>query len=272
MTVNELRLFPVGVAEELRSYVYMYVDPRNDEVFYIGKGENNRVFSHLKDADDLKRNSRKVERIRTIWNAGHEVLIRVHRHGMTPDQAFHVEASLIELHPDSENEVEGHHSSELGDRLVTDLVSEKQREKAEIDFPAVLINIRKEWLRIRPNASKPVDRDQLYKSTRTAWDIQPLRHTTVKYAISTAFGIIREVYNISDWVPAIVNADGSPRDEDGRWMFNGNVAAEKQYLVGKAIDFLQKAGAQNPIKWLDKHDQKDPVSGVGDISAKGSIG
>ena len=55
-------------------------------------------------------------------------------------------------------------------------------------------------------------------------------------------------------------------------MFNGNVAAEKQYLVGKAIDFLQKAGAQNPIKWLDKHDQKDPVSGVGDISAKGSIG
>jgi uncharacterized protein len=253
MNRNETRFFPVGIAEDLQSYVYLYVDPRNDEIFYVGKGEGDRVFSHLVEAQKTEKKSEKLNRIRDIWNSGNDVILRLHRHGLTSAEAFHVEASLIELFPDATNEVEGYQSISFGDRLVSDVINEKQRLQANIDFPAVLINIRKEWLRIRPRASRAVDAGQLLESTRTAWDIQPSRHKTVKHAISVAFGLVREVYNIREWLPATVNADGTLRPEDGRWMFKGDVASDKRHLVGTAIDHLQKPGAQNPIKWLDRN-------------------
>jgi len=37
-------------------YVYVYIDPRNHEEFYIGKGQGQRKLAHLADAG----NSRKV--------------------------------------------------------------------------------------------------------------------------------------------------------------------------------------------------------------------
>ena len=249
---NELRAFPVGVAEQLDSYVYLYQDPNTEEVFYIGKGQGNRVFNHLDEADDIRRKSAKVERIRKIWHDELDVIVQIHRHSMTPEEALHVEASLIEIFPDATNEVEGHHSSNIGARLVSDLISEKQREQVAFDFPIVLINIRKAWLKIRPKATRTVDPGLLYNHTRTAWAIQPSRHKKVKHAAAVAFGIIREVFEIDRWTPADVNADLTSRDsEDGRWMFDGRVATDKLHLVGKAIDHLQKPGAQNPIKWLD---------------------
>ena len=50
---------PEEVIEQLNSYVYVYIDPRNNEPFYIGKGKGNRLFSHLNESTE----SRKVERI-----------------------------------------------------------------------------------------------------------------------------------------------------------------------------------------------------------------
>ena len=37
------------VAKILKSYVYVYIDPRNGEPFYIGKGKDNRAFTHLSE-------------------------------------------------------------------------------------------------------------------------------------------------------------------------------------------------------------------------------
>jgi uncharacterized protein len=254
MKMNAIRSFPAGVSEELLSYVYIYVDPRDDAIFYVGKGVGDRVFSHLNQAENDFISidpSTKVKRIQNIWNDKQDVIIRIHRHGLTPQEALHVEASLIQLFPDSENEVEGHASYELGDRLVSDLINEKTKEKAEFNFPVVLINIRKEWLRIKPTLGKAVDSNQLYMSTRTAWDIQPARHKSVRHAVATAFGLVRQIYSIKEWLPADVNADGTSRAEDSRWMFVGDIDLEKQHLVGKAVDHLQKPGAQNSIRWLD---------------------
>ena len=55
-----MKSFSRSIAKELKSYVYLYIDPRNDEIFYVGKGNNNRCFSHLKDESE----SDKVVRIR----------------------------------------------------------------------------------------------------------------------------------------------------------------------------------------------------------------
>ena len=37
---------PAGVAEQLKWYVYRLIDPCNGETFYVGKGQDDRVFDH----------------------------------------------------------------------------------------------------------------------------------------------------------------------------------------------------------------------------------
>ena len=41
---SELKEFSKGVAEKLKCYVYKLIDPRNGQVFYIGKGTGNIHF------------------------------------------------------------------------------------------------------------------------------------------------------------------------------------------------------------------------------------
>jgi uncharacterized protein len=40
--------FPPEVVQRLEVYVYRLIDPRNGATFYIGKGQGNRVFAHVR--------------------------------------------------------------------------------------------------------------------------------------------------------------------------------------------------------------------------------
>ncbi len=44
--------FTSKVADQLKYYVYLYIDPRDSKTFYIGKGTGNRAFTHLKGIID----------------------------------------------------------------------------------------------------------------------------------------------------------------------------------------------------------------------------
>jgi hypothetical protein len=72
-------------------YVYVYIDPRNLEPFYYGKGCGARQFSHLSDVKE----SEKTARIRQIEKDGQEPIVRVIATGLTEEQAFLVEKTLI---------------------------------------------------------------------------------------------------------------------------------------------------------------------------------
>ena len=95
--------FKPGVAERLGHYVYRLIDPRNGRTFYVGRGQENRVFAHVndelalgEDEDDL---SEKLETIREIKRANLEPIHVVHRHGMDETTAVEVEAALIDIIP-----------------------------------------------------------------------------------------------------------------------------------------------------------------------------
>jgi hypothetical protein len=72
-------------------YVYVYIDPRNYEEFYYGKGKGNRKDSHLTDESD----SEKAKRIREIKKIGLSPIIRVIVRDLTEKEAFLIEKTLI---------------------------------------------------------------------------------------------------------------------------------------------------------------------------------
>ena len=79
--------------EEKKSeyYVYVYIDPRNFEEFYYGKGKGNRKESHLLDESD----SEKAKRIKEILKQNLKPIIRVIVRDLTENEAFLVEKTLI---------------------------------------------------------------------------------------------------------------------------------------------------------------------------------
>jgi hypothetical protein len=72
-------------------YVYVYIDPRNYEEFYYGKGRDSRKEAHLSDKSD----SEKVKRIEDIKKDGCKPIIRVIARNLSQDDAFLVEKTLL---------------------------------------------------------------------------------------------------------------------------------------------------------------------------------
>jgi len=72
-------------------YVYVYIDPRNFEEFYYGKGTGSRKTAHLSDDSDTE----KAKRIKAIKKEGLEPIIKVIAKGLTEKEAFLVEKTLI---------------------------------------------------------------------------------------------------------------------------------------------------------------------------------
>ncbi|GAA1482383.1 hypothetical protein GCM10009624_28230 [Gordonia sinesedis] len=61
------REFSARVAEQLGWYVYALRDPRDNRVFYIGKGKGNRVFAHANAVDFASVDDHDMELDRS-WN------------------------------------------------------------------------------------------------------------------------------------------------------------------------------------------------------------
>jgi hypothetical protein len=89
-------------------YVYVYIDPRNHEEFYFGKGKGSRKDSHLHDGSD----SEKTRRISAIQKAGLQPIIRVIARELSEHEALLVEKTLLwKLGRQLTNVSSGHYSN-----------------------------------------------------------------------------------------------------------------------------------------------------------------
>ena len=69
------------ILRKMKFYVYILSDPSDNEIFYVGKGKNNRAFSHLTNPNDNPI-TRKIKEIR---NKGLEPKIEFLVHGVEDD-------------------------------------------------------------------------------------------------------------------------------------------------------------------------------------------
>ena len=90
-------MFDIKTIEHLKYYVYLLIDPKTDEPFYVGKGIGNRVFNHVKCAlENEETSNSKYEEIRRIKDEGNDVKHLIVRHGLTEKNAFEIESALID--------------------------------------------------------------------------------------------------------------------------------------------------------------------------------
>lgn len=91
-------------------YVYVYIDPRNYEEFYYGKGKGSRKNAHLASASD----SEKSARILGIRKEGLEPIIRVIARGLTEAEALLIEKTLLwKLGKNLTNIASGHYAEKF---------------------------------------------------------------------------------------------------------------------------------------------------------------
>lgn len=234
--------------EKLRSYVYLYIDPRDNSVFYVGKGTNNRCFSHLSDNNE----SHKAARIAELKKLGHEPRIEILRHGLTSDEAHHVESAAIDLlglHALT-NRVTGHHTTAQGRAEINELQTILDARTVDITHPCVLITINRMF-------THGMSVHEIYDATRSAWVVNPERHNP-ELALSLFQGVIREVFEIAAWVPGGTtmkqrDAGGRAEPRLSRYEFVGQVAEPeiRNRYVGKAPGLDIRPGAQNPIRYVN---------------------
>ena len=249
--------FPLSVIEKLDYYVYLLIDPENKQVFYVGKGIGNRIFAHINAALTDATPSDKLDKIRAIRSNGREVNHIVHRHGLTEEEAFEVEAALIDFIGLSglTNQIQGYNSDDRGQMTVAEVISKYQAPIAEITEPVILITVNRFYRR-------GMSAEMLYEITRGNWVIG-VRRNKAKYAFSIYKGVIREVYEIERWLSAPIEDTEKKRQwvtensiegeakRTNRWQFEGRVAEDLQHYVGASTENYQVLGAQNPIRYVN---------------------
>ena len=206
--------FSPEVIKELRYYVYRLIDPRDGLTFYVGKGKDNRIFEHVRDAvrsDNEEENKvLKREIIQQIYDCGLEPLHIIHRHGLQDDEMAHiVEAAVMDAFFNLSNVVKGHGSNQYGPATTEQLKRKYGAEGIPEDMPIMIIKITdngisatKNNLNIEDDTS--YDRDDLYYHTvRARWPIGKKRceqlNQTPHHVLAMYNGICVGVYKPDKW-------------------------------------------------------------------------
>ncbi len=194
-------MFDEKTIQQLRFYVYLLIDPKTDEPFYVGKGKANRVFDHVRGALKNTAPSDKYDIIKRIEASGQKVKHLIVRHGLNEKQALEIESSLIDVFkfiPKLSHYVQGNiqggiNAIEKG-LMTTDEIIRLYRAVPldSIEKNCVIININRTYQRGAGN-------DAIYRATKETWKIKTERISGLKFVLSEYKGLIVEVFEVEKW-------------------------------------------------------------------------
>jgi uncharacterized protein len=238
---EERTVFTPEVSEKLKTYVYRLIDPRNGETFYVGKGQGNRVFDHIREQVDDTDPSNKLRRIRDIHLAGFDVGHVIHRHGMDDRTAFEVKAAIMDAYPVLTNEVSGRASAEFGAMHAKEIIRWYTATPAVFDHKAVLINVNR-WSA----------ETSLYEATRYAWKVSLAKARQAEVVLATRQGLIVGAFIPSQGLAATAENFPGRDPVPGRFGFIGTEAPEavaQLYLQKRVPDEYRRPGSANPVRY-----------------------
>lgn len=219
-------------------YVYLFRNPIDKNIFYIGKGTGPRAENLNNRNEKTKAVIDEIRRTRTEPIAD---IIEILRDNLDEDTAKQLEGAAIDLIgiPPLTNLIRGtgirkwkrkENIARLDEMKTKELEEFIDPDEANITEPAILIRINQLY-------RYGMDADSLYDATRGVWVIGGRedggRRDGVKYAFSVFKGIIMEVYKIKKWYLAGTqatfyktrpNANKPWKYDPPRWEFEGEIA------------------------------------------------
>lgn len=97
---------------------------------------------------------------------------------------------------------------------------------------------------------------ELYDATRGVWKVSA-RREGARYALAVHDGLVREVYEVTEWLPAgsteYVASRVTKDSHRGRWEFVGSVApvAVRSRYLGESVAHYFEPGNQNPVRYVN---------------------
>ncbi|MFY0483171.1 LEM-3-like GIY-YIG domain-containing protein [Flavobacterium sp. PLA-1-15] len=253
-------LFSQKTQEELKSYVYILIDPRDNKIFYVGKGHGNRIFSHINEVIFNPSITEKLETIRAIKAVNLNVKHFIVKHGLEEKEALIVESVLIDFLTFRDfaevakisNIVAGHNSFNQGIKTINEcemLYDCEELKKEDIKHKVLVININKTYDNKRKKKSdNPVyDRPNIYEATRGWWVLDKNRAENSDFVLAEYKGIIRAIFRPEKWVQDIEYRGTK------RWGFEGSEITTKEILdiyMNKEVPKIR--GMANPIRYFEK--------------------
>lgn len=236
--------FKQSVTEALKCYVYALIDPRDNRIFYIGKGTGNRVYQHAQAAITEDSQSVKLSTIREIQNLGLTVRHYIIRHNLTEHEAYLVESTIIDLltYPAFNKEniltniVSGHHQWDEGiktDEEINILYDCPKIEPIPGD-KLLLVSLTKSYNQSK--ASGVYRRANDYESARKYWAISPDKADKIDYILGIYRGVVRIVIDVKNNYPCEVAEDGTVFKKP-RFAFVGDVVQDSPYLNKDVTDY-----------------------------------
>ena len=243
--------FKQSVKEALGYYVYALVDPRNNRVFYVGKGAGNRVFQHAKGELPEESQSLELDTIRSILDAGKLVHCYILRHNLTEKDA---ESALGEFLGDKGSNM---------NELVTKIVSRPHQWNHPWDegikttnayiwgCPKIepikgenlmLVSLNKSYdqknaIDVLYNSPKIIDSTSIYESTRKYWRVSVERAREMDYVLGVYGGIVRSVYKPFSWKEYYKPDDDATYFKTNRYGFEGVFVLDSPYLTKDVSDY-----------------------------------
>lgn len=250
--------FKESVVEALKCYVYALVDPRDNCIFYVGKGTGNRVYQHAEAAINDDGDNLKLATIREIQTLGLEVKYYILRHNLTDQEAFLVESTIIDLLTYKQfntetlltNLVSGHHQWNEGiktDAEINMMYDCKKIEPVEGDR-LLLVSLNRSYDQAK--ATRVHQRDNDYESTRKYWFISPRKAEKIDYVLGIYRGIVRVVIKVKGYKTSMYSENGIPFKKS-RHEFEGDVIYDSPYLNTDVTDY--PFGSGGAITYIPRH-------------------
>jgi hypothetical protein len=253
-------IFSQKTQEELKSYVYILIDPRDNKIFNVGKGYGNRVFSHINEAIFNPSETEKLEIIRAIKLENLKVKHFIIRHGLEENEALIVESVLIDFLTFRDfaevakiaNIVAGHNSFNQGIKTVNEceiLYNCAELKKEDIKHKIIVININKSYDNKRKKKSENLvyERPNIYEATRGWWVLDKKRAEKSDFVLAEYKGVIRAIFKPEKWIQEF-EYKGTKR-----WGFEGAEINSKEIIdiyMNKEVPKIR--GMANPVRYFEE--------------------
>lgn len=192
----------------LKWYVYALIDPRSKEIFYIGKGNKDRIFEHEKEKY-VETEGNKGKRIKNIIASGNEVEKVIIQYGLEENEAFAAEAAIINLMDflkpgELTNVVAGQHSTQMMDvETIEKIYGAETICSAEIYHNLLVVKINSLY-------SYDMSIEQVMDCARGHWILNIENAQKADYLIAAYHGLVVGVYENMKWYSSGVETEFYP--------------------------------------------------------------